>query len=119
MKYKKISEKFFQENRINLVKELPKGSCAIIFANNVISSNADGENLFKQNSNFFYLTGIEKPNCILLLVSNYEEKIEDNFFLFIPKVGEHEKIWEGDLLTVEKSKEISGVSKVFYIENFS
>lgn len=111
MRYSIFPNIFFSRNRALLKEKLPKNSCAIIYSNDLHSLNADSEILFKQNSNFFYLTGIEKPNTALLIFSENKPDI-----LFIPKVGEYEKIWEGDLLTTQKATKISGINEILDVQ---
>jgi Xaa-Pro aminopeptidase len=56
MRYGKIDPRLFESNRKKLVAELKPGSIAVVNANDVMPTNADGTMRFRQNSDLFYLT---------------------------------------------------------------
>ena len=64
------SANIYKKRRENLTNFLEEGSYLIInSASNVIRNN-DTTFPFRQNSNFFYLTGFNEPECVLLLNNN-------------------------------------------------
>jgi Xaa-Pro aminopeptidase len=73
--------------------------------------NGDQFYPYRQNSDLFYLTGIEQPNTILLISSSSE-------ILFIQQPNAQHALWEGDMLSKEKAIEISDIKKVFWENDF-
>src|SRR5258708_1116116 len=82
MRYPPINPKFFVSNRERLNKLLLPYSLAIVNANDILPTNADGTMLLRQNSDLFYLTGIEQEETMLLLYPNaHEEDQREILFL--------------------------------------
>ena len=54
---------FFMKRRENLINSLNDGELVLIFAN----EEATGANRFLQNSNFYYFTGLNTPEALLLM----------------------------------------------------
>ena len=67
MRYESIDKELFVSNRKHLAKELKSNSIAILNANDVMPTNADGTVRFRQNSDLFYLSGVDQEETILLL----------------------------------------------------
>lgn len=67
MKYDSISPSLFSENRKRYIEELPERSVAIFHSNEVFPSNADAHHRFEQNSDLFYLSGIDQEESILVI----------------------------------------------------
>jgi Xaa-Pro aminopeptidase len=77
--------------------------------------NGDQTYRFRQNSDFFYLTGIEQEKSILIL-NPFAKK--DNEILFIIKAEKELEIWEGHKLTKNEATEISGIKNIKFITEF-
>ncbi|MEI2674286.1 MAG: aminopeptidase P N-terminal domain-containing protein [Chitinophagaceae bacterium] len=67
MKYLPIDSQLFIQNRNNFVKHLKPNSIAIFNSNDEMPFNADQTHPFKQNSDIFYLSGIDQEESILLI----------------------------------------------------
>ncbi|MEY4199031.1 MAG: Xaa-Pro aminopeptidase, partial [Verrucomicrobiota bacterium] len=67
MRHAPIDSKLFIENRERLKKLLLPKSLAIVNANDVLPTNADGSLPLHPNSDLFHLTGIEQQVALLLL----------------------------------------------------
>jgi len=117
MKYQRINNKLFINNRKNLIKQLKPNSIVILNSNDILPTNADGLMPFKQNNDLFYLTGIEQEETILLLFPDSpEERFKE--ILFIREVNEELILWEGDKLTVKEASDISGIKTVRFLPEF-
>lgn len=117
MRYSKIPEELFIKNRKKISAALTKNSVAVINANDQMPRNGDQTYLYRQNSDLFYLTGIEQEKTILLLCPNcHDPKFKE--VLFILKPNKDLEIWEGHKLTKEEASEISGVKDVKWLEDF-
>ena len=67
MRYQLISNKLFQTNRSNFTDLMESNCVAILCSNDVQHTNADDVMGFAQNSDLFYLSGIDQEETILLL----------------------------------------------------
>lgn len=64
-----ISQREYQERRNTLAQKLPEGSIAIIPAANEVVRNGDAHYRFRQDSNFYYLTGYNEPDAFLMVLA--------------------------------------------------
>jgi len=118
MKYLPIDKQLFIHNRNNFVKHLKPNSIAIFHSNDEMPSNADQFHPFKQNSDLFYLSGIDQEETILFLYPDcpnpkYREA------LFLKKTNEHIAIWEGHKYTEQEAREASGIETTHWKEDFT
>ena len=117
MRHAPIDSKLFTENRERLKKLLPPKSLAIINANDVLPTNADGALMMHPNSDLFYLTGIEQEESILLLAPDAHDP-KHREILFLREPSEHLKIWEGHKHTKDAATKISGVKQIKWLSEF-
>ena len=113
MKYNKINSDLFENNRTKFINELKPNTLAIFNSNDILPTNADGTMPFKQNSDLFWLSGIDQEESVLFLFPN---SIEDSM-LFLKETNAHIAIWEGNKLTKELAKDISGIKKIFWLKD--
>ena len=64
MRYTPPDSAQFVEQRRRLAAQLLPNSVAIIVANDILPTNADGTLPFKQNSDLFYLSGVDQEEII-------------------------------------------------------
>lgn len=117
MRYEPADKQLFIHNRANLVKALKPNSIAVIHSNDVFPSNADALMPFKQNTDFYYLCGIDQEESALILFPDAKEE-KDREILFVLETNEYLAIWEGDKLNKEKATELSGVARVEWVDSF-
>ncbi len=117
MRHAPIDSKLFIENRERLARKLPTNALAVVNANDVLPTNADGSLVMVPNSDLFYLTGIEQEESILVVAPTaFDEKLRDVLFLREP--NEHLKVWEGDKHSKEGAQKISGIKTVKWLSEF-
>ncbi len=117
MKYLPINNSLFKENRDNFTKLLPNDSVAVFFSNDQQPRNGDQYFPYRQQSDFFYLTGINQENSILVIAPDIKtENLRES--LFIVKTNEQIAIWEGHKHTWEEARDISGIQNIFWIDDF-
>ena len=110
--------RLFINNRAKLAAQLPPKSVAVFTANEPMPRNGDEFYPFRQQSDFFYLTGIEVEKAFLLIAPDYpDENLRE--VLFIEPYDEMKATWQGEMLDAALATEISGVktvkgSDVFY-----
>ena len=117
MKYRPLSNSFYNNSRKAFMAELKPKSLAVFNSNDIYPVGADSTLPFEQHRDIFYLSGIDQEESILVLFPNaYEKKQRE--ILFIRKTDEHIAIWEGAKLTKAQAKDISGIQTIFWLEDF-
>ncbi len=117
MKYTPPDSGLFSFNRINFVSRLKPYSLAVFNANDEFPRSGDQTFTFKQNPDFFYLTGIDQEQSILLLFPDCPNPLYKEV-LFLRQTSEHIAIWEGHKYTKEEAKAASGISQVFWLSDY-
>ncbi len=117
MKYLPICNDIFTINRKNFLSRLKPCSLAIFHSNDEFPRNGDQNFLFKQNPDFFYLTGIDQEQSILLLFPDCPNPLYKEV-LFLRQTNEHIAIWEGHKYTKEEAKKVSGIENIFWLNEF-
>jgi Xaa-Pro aminopeptidase len=73
--------------------------------------------ILRQNSDLFYLTGIEQEESLLLIYPDaHEEKMRE--ILFVRESNPLLETWEGHKLTKEEARKISGIERVEWLSDF-
>lgn len=117
MKYPKINTELFLNNRKNFNNRLKDKSIAVLHSNDVMPRNGDNTFSFRQNSDLFYLSGIDQEETVLLLFPDAPlEKYRE--VLFLRETNDYIKVWEGEKFTKEKAKEYSGVQTILWNDQF-
>jgi Xaa-Pro aminopeptidase len=117
MKYTQINSSLFIENRKKLCKALKPCSMAIFNSNDIMPTNADGNMLFKQNSDIFYLSGIDQEESILIIFPDHPDR-NMREILFLRETNEEIAIWEGHKYSREEAKELSGINNILWLSQF-
>ncbi|WP_295712911.1 aminopeptidase P N-terminal domain-containing protein [Mucilaginibacter sp.] len=117
MKYSAIQNTLFTNNRKNFVSRTKKGSIAIFHANDEYPVSGDQTFSFKQNPDFFYLTGIDQEQSILILYPDCPNKAYKEV-LFLRQTNEHIAIWEGHKYTKEEARLASGIESVYWLHEY-
>ncbi len=117
MRYKKIDQSLFVDNRKRFVKELKPGSVAVFNSNDIMPTNADGTMRFRQNNDLFYLTGIDQEETILVLCPEYPDK-KYREVLFLGETSELIATWEGHKITKEEARQQTGIDTVLWTSEF-
>ena len=109
MRHETIPSTLFIENRARLKSRLPAGSLAVVNANDIPPTNADGSRIPIPNSDLFYLTGIEQEETILVLAPDaLDPKLRE--VLFVREPNAHLKTWEGHKHPKDEAQALSGPS---------
>lgn len=117
MRYKQINKSLFVNNRKRLAAELKSGSVAVFNSNDIMPTNADGTMRFRQNSDLFYLTGVDQEETILLLFPDHPEK-KFREVLFLRETSELIATWEGHKLTRDEARALSGIETILWTTDF-
>jgi Xaa-Pro aminopeptidase len=117
MKYLQIENNLFTNNRKNFVSRIKPVSLAIFHANDEFPRSGDQTFIFKQNPDFFYLTGIDQEQSILLLFPDCPNLLYREV-LFLRQTNEHIAVWEGHKYTKEEARVASGIQNVYWLSEF-
>jgi len=114
MKYESINPNLFINNRSLLANKLKENSIAIFNSNDVMPTNSDGTMPFKQNSDLFWLTGVDQEESLFAMTKK-NGKIEE--FLFVKETNEHIAIWEGAKLSKDSATKNSGIKNIYWLSD--
>ncbi len=117
MRHDPIPQDLFIANRRDLVKLLKDKSLVALNSNDILPTNADGTLRLVQNSDLFYLTGIDQEETILLLAPDFPDEAYREV-LFVKETSELIEVWEGHKYTKEEATEASGIANVFWLSEF-
>jgi Xaa-Pro aminopeptidase len=117
MRHEPIDPKLFIENRKRLAALLRENSLAVVNANDVLPTNADGSLRQVANSDLFYLSGIEQEQSILLIYPQADDP-KQREILFLRESLPELETWEGHKLTKEEAQKISGIEQVHWLADF-
>jgi len=117
MRYTPLPADLFVANRQRLYAGLPAGSLVILQANDVLPTNADGSIGFVQNSDLYYLSGVDQEETILMLFPDAPDP-KQRELLFVRETNEQIAIWEGEKLTKEQATARSGIQRVHWLSEF-
>lgn len=117
MKYTKINSSLFIKNRSKLVSHLKPGSIALFHSNDEMLKTGDASFKFRQNSDLFYLTGVDQEDSILVVFPDCPNPAFREV-LFIKRTNETIAQWDGHKLTPNEAFETSGIKNVFWYDEF-
>jgi len=103
----------YAKHRAAFMAEMPSNSIALFPAASELTRSNDTEYAFCQNKNFFYLTGFNEPDALLVLLKGEQGKAESILFS-LPKDALHE-IWQGRRIGQVKAVEDYGASESFEV----
>lgn len=117
VRYDPIPTEFFIHNRENLRALLKPNSMVILHANDIYPTNADGTLAFKQNSDLFYLTGVDQEDTVLVLMPDAVD-VNEREILFVKETSELIAIWEGEKLTKDQARAATGIKRIEWFAGF-
>lgn len=116
MKYLPLNPEIFIQNRKRFTALMEPDAIAIFNSNDELPTNGDGLHPFKQNSDLFWLTGIEQEDTMLIIFpSNSEPKHREVLVLVKPDALKEK--WDGHRLTAAEAKAISGIETVIWLDS--
>ena len=106
----------YAKRRTKIIEDKPSPCIVCIFSGSAPMKSLDESYPFAVDRNFFYLTGIERENMILVLKKNYRGDISES--LYIQPYDEVLAKWVGGRMRAEEATEISGIADIRSTENF-
>ncbi|OHX66528.1 aminopeptidase P family protein [Flammeovirga pacifica] len=117
MRYDKIDQNLFIENRKRFVERLNDSSVAVFNSNDIMPTSADGTMPFIQHTDIFWMSGIDQEKSILVINPDAKDPAHKEI-LFLIETNDEIAIWEGAKLTKEQATEVSGIESVYWLSEF-
>ncbi len=99
----------YQSRRKALLSKMDENSMAILFSGYPKKCSADESYPFEVNRNFYYLTGIDQEDSILLL---FKMDGDEKEYLLVSPFDPVKEKWYGKKLTIEEASLASGIRNV-------
>ena len=109
-----IEEKEYEKRRKKLASSLKSGSLALLCSAEPKIRSNDTEYPYRQNSNFYYLTGFKEERSVLLIL---KAKKSFQTILFVQPKNPQRELWNGEVLGVKKAKKRFKVDAVHSIDD--
>ncbi len=115
MKYLPLNPEIFIQNRKRFIDKMDKNAIAIFNSNDELPFNGDALHPFVQNSDLFWLSGIEQEDTMVILYpDNPDPKYREVLVLVRP--NELKEKWNGQQFRVNEAQEISGMKTIVWLD---
>lgn len=116
MKYLPLNPAIFINNRKRFTDKMQPNSIAIFVSNDEFPSNGDAIHSFKQNSDLYWLSGVEQEDSMVILYpNNPDPKYREVLVLVRP--NEMKEKWDGKRLRANEATEISGMQTIVWLDS--
>lgn len=116
MKYLPLDPQLFMQNRERFIARMQKNTIAVFVSNDEVPSNGDAIFRFKQNSDLFWLSGVEQEDSMVILFpDNPDPKYREVLVLVRP--NELKEKWDGKRLRVHEARAISGIQTIVWLDS--
>lgn len=105
-----ISFDEYRQRRAALIAQLPEGAALIVPGASLVTRSHDSEFAFRQQSDFYYLTGIQEPDALLLLLPGREA---GQSVVFCQDRDPALEAWTGRRLGAQGVEERYGIDQAF------
>ena len=117
LRYQPLPSSLYRKNRTRLLSKLKPDSAVVIHSNDQFPVNADATHRFKQNSDLFYLTGIDQEETTLILAPNHPDpKFRE--MLFVKETNDMIATWEGKKLSKLEALQRAAVANIRWSHEF-
>ena len=110
-----MKKEVFIRNRKKLMNKMEDNSITVFFSGRAPKKTGDENYQFTPNRNFYYFTGINEENIILLMKksNNISEEL-----LFIKEIDEEKERWIGKSIRESEASDISGIKNIKKLTDF-
>ena len=106
----------YEQRRQKLLEDKSGPCMVLIFSGRAPMRSADESYSFSVDRNFYYLTGIERENMILVMTKDMAGNCAE--MLYIEPFDEVKPKWVGARMRAHEATEISGIKNIRYLEDF-
>jgi len=110
-----INLKEYKARRDRMMQNMPSNSIAILPGATQKCRNADTEYSFRQESNFYYLSGFSEPELLLVLLKKSDS--EAQFILFCQSKNPELEIWTGKKWGIEGAITEFGADQAYMFDD--
>ncbi|RYE51903.1 MAG: M24 family metallopeptidase [Hyphomicrobiales bacterium] len=115
MKHAPLNPELFVTNRKRFTQQMKPASIAIFVSNDEVQSNGDALHSFRQNSDLYWLCGIEQEDTMVILFpDNPDPKYREVLVLVRP--NELKEKWDGKRLRRQEATALSGISTIVWLD---
>ncbi len=110
----------FHKSRRDILREsLPDNSVSVFFSYPEQYRSINQKYQYKQDSNFYYLSGLIEPNAVLIIFSNDQTDSIGKFdeIIFVQKKSKYNDLWESNRIGLDGAKKL-GIKRVKSVSDF-
>ena len=115
MKYLPLNPDIFINNRKRFIKEMKPNSIAIFVSNDEFPSNGDAIHTFKQNSDLYWLSGVEQEDSMVILFPDCPDA-KYREVLVLTRPNELKEKWDGKRLRANEATTISSIATIVWLD---
>ncbi|MBF3378001.1 aminopeptidase P family protein [Leptospira borgpetersenii] len=101
-----MTHALYRERIAEVQKKLKDGEVLIVFAASHLIRNRDVDYKFRQDSDYYYLTGLDESDGIIILKNSYKS-------IFVLPKDKEKEIWTGIRVGKERAKELLRLDESF------
>ena len=109
-------QQIYKARRQRLLENKKENTAVVIFSGSAPMKSQDEAYAFAVDRNFFYLTGIQRENMILIMRKNYLGEYSET--LFIEPYDEILAKWVGGRMRAAEATAVSGIEDIANVESF-
>tara|TARA_R110000868_G_scaffold380784_1_gene646862 strand:+ start:37446 stop:38756 length:1311 start_codon:yes stop_codon:yes gene_type:complete len=109
-----ITQTEFSQRRQQVIQQMAPNSIAMVAAASELHRNNDTEHRYRQNSDFYYLTGFNEPDAIALFIPGREQ---GEYVLFNREKNPAMEVWTGHYAGQQGAVDQHGADESYAIED--
>ncbi|KAJ9475287.1 Intermediate cleaving peptidase 55 [Pseudozyma hubeiensis] len=111
-----IPKSEYETRRRNLMDRLPDNSVVVAMSGRVKSMSGNIFYKFRQETNFWYLTGFQEPDSAVILEKDASSPRGYRMTMFVQKRDEHNETWNGPRTGLDGAVDIFGADECFELD---
>ncbi|PWN48281.1 hypothetical protein IE53DRAFT_364035 [Violaceomyces palustris] len=111
-----IPKSEYEQRRRKLMERLPESSVVVVLSGRMKSMSANIFYKFRQDSNFFYLTGFLEPDSALILEKKGSDPRGYRMTMFVQPRDDHNETWNGPRTGLDGCTDIFGSDLAFEMD---
>lgn len=115
MKYLPLNPEIFIGNRKRFTERMKPRSIAIFNSNDELPTNGDALHRFKQNSDLYWLCGIDQEDTMVIIFPDNPDPAYREVLVLV-RPNELKEKWDGKRLRAGEAKKISGIQTVIWLD---
>lgn len=116
MKYLPLNPEIFIQNRKRFTAKMEKNSIAIFNSNDELPMNGDALHPFVQNSDLFWLSGIEQEDTMVIMFPDNPDPVYREVLVLV-RPNELKEKWNGHQLRKNEGETNSGIKKIVWLDD--